>query len=132
MEKKGIVVNKKYYLHNACKLFGCVLFLLYFASCSNNIYFGNWLFEKGPTQNVDIEQWKRLKIGMTKMEVISLLGDSPSKHEFSVDSQERNENTNEYWEYGYKSSLLAGPHPKAYVVFFNREGTVLRIRGPEE
>lgn len=102
------------------------LFVLCCLQSCNNMYLGKSLFMEGPTTEINIEKWKSLKIGMTKEEVISLVGSPPFQK--IVDGA-----IYEFWEYEYHASLLSdGPHPKAYVIYFNKDGKVAKMREPAE
>lgn len=122
--KKTINLFKLWRLIYVIITIGCL------ASCSNNIYFGKGFFAPGQTSRIKTENWAKVKIGMTKKEVVDVLGDSPSKHVISVDSSKKKSNTLEFWEYEYRSSLLSEPHPKAYVIYFTKEDLVSKIREP--
>ena len=130
MERKETVVNKNIKLSKLWQLIFFITLISCLASCYNNIYFGKGFFEAGPTNKIKTENWEKLKIGMTKKEVIDLLGDSPSKHIISVHSPEKSSNAFEFWEYEYRSSPISIPHPKAYVVYFNQKGLVSKLREP--
>lgn len=122
MGLKGLVVNKRF--------FGSIIMLIFiiiFESCTNSNYLHNNFLE-GPTSNVNIENWRKIKIGMTKEQVIILIGNSPSQH--SIPNNNDSCASSVFWEYGYQS--LLGPHEKAYVVFFNSDGLVSALQEPND
>jgi hypothetical protein len=86
------------------------------------------------TKSVDTQAWTHLGIGMSREAVIALLGDAPYKRQSSSKSAGGGEAVRiEYWEYNYASGLGAStPHPKAYVVYFDRTGKVSGFRPPTE
>jgi hypothetical protein len=88
----------------------------------------------GATRCVDTQAWTQVSIGMSREAVIALLGDAPSKRQSSSKSAGEDEAVKiEYWEYNYASGLGASaPHPKAYVVCFDRTGKVSGFRPPTE
>jgi len=86
------------------------------------------------TRCVETQAWTHLRIGMSREAVIALLGDAPSKRQSSSKSAGEDEAVKiEYWEYNYASGVGASaPHPKAYVVYFDRTGKVSGFRPPTE
>ena len=88
----------------------------------------------GATTCVDTQAWTHLSIGMSREAVIALLGGAPSKRQSSSKSAGEDEAVKiEYWEYNYASGFGASaPHPKAYVVYFDRTGKVSGFRPPTE
>lgn len=92
------------------------------------------LRQGGATKRVDERAWTQLSIGMSREAVIALLGDAPYKRQSSSRSAGEEEAVQiEYWEYNYASGLGAtAPHPKAYVVYFDRTGKVSGSRPPTE
>jgi hypothetical protein len=93
------------------------------------------LFEEGPTKQVNLEGWAKLKEGMTREQVIDLLGDSSTKWgpgTFTIGDDEYA--TSERWEYNWTIgfSLFGGVHPKAYVVYFDENGHLASWREPLE
>ena len=86
------------------------------------------------TKSVDTQVWTHLSIWMSREAVIALLGDAPYKRQNSSKSAGDDKAVViEYWEYNYSSALGASaPHPKAYVVYFDRTGKVSGFRPPME
>jgi hypothetical protein len=85
---------------------------------------------------VDPQRWAQLKVGMTKEEVTKLLGDTSSqwKRAFSGQrAQPREElGQSEYWEWGFTYGFSQpGPHERAFVVYFDRDGKVSSFRAPQ-
>lgn len=94
-----------------------------------------------PMREVNEEGWERLEIGMTKEQVIELLGESPFQNtksrtnynEYTKDYEyiEKGVYKLDYWEYNYSYGLLSpSHHPKAYVVYFDENGKVSGFREP--
>jgi len=117
------------------KKYFCIKLLLVFAvsfvmmSCQIATIFT----QPHPATKVDPKKWVELRIGMTKDQVVSLLGDPPCQHKRRVENEEKNEIVSyEFWEYNFCSGALAGPDPKAYVIYFDVEGKVSYIREPTE
>ncbi|MBI2438194.1 MAG: outer membrane protein assembly factor BamE [Lentisphaerae bacterium] len=111
-------------------LFACLAGFIYF-----KYFFAIHLFEEGPTTKVTLSGWSKLEKGMTREQVISLLGDSSVKWgpgSFSIGGDEYK--TNERWEYNWTIgfSLFGQVHPKAYVVYFDDEDRLASWQEPEE
>ena len=93
------------------------------------------MMEPYALSTVDMQAWTGLTIGMTKEEVIALLGDPPAKNK-----EERNAEQNytdeeldrlEFWTWNYTYGLFVPvPHPKAYVVYFDQAGRISGFRAP--
>ena len=75
-------------------------------------------------------QWRKVSVGMTKAEVITLLG--PSQSHWGGDPITVNGRvfpSGEFWEYNWTNGIPAfGPSPKTYVVYFDANGRVVRWR----
>ena len=95
-------------------------------------YTGTNLFKPGPIKSVTPEAWARLRIGMSKEEVIRLFGNSPSKSgpaAWEICYQKTN--FPEFWEYNWSDGLdFISPSDKAYVVYFDSSNQVSRFRAP--
>ncbi len=91
--------------------------------------FAKGIFGPGKITAVNLDAWEKMRVGMTQEEVIKLLGDSPAKSKFTV-SGDSFSSTQHFWQYNYKSGILQGPHPRAYVVFFDSKGKVTSFRAP--
>ena len=89
------------------------------------------ILEPGKIQTVNVDGWKMMKVGLTKGEVIKLLGDSASKRQIDV-NDDGFSSTQQFWEYNYKSGVFQGPDSRAYVVYFNSEGVVTSFREPQD
>jgi outer membrane protein assembly factor BamE (lipoprotein component of BamABCDE complex) len=92
------------------------------------------MFREGPTKKVNLAGWQKLEVGMTKQQVISLLGDAASKRgPETTTMSDRVTYDPEYWEYNWTSGIpiLAHPHPKSYSVYFDKEGRLAGWREPE-
>lgn len=88
--------------------------------------------------------WNQVQVGMTKDQVGKLLGDSSVKvgpTEFKAQSGSDSlgellgawvfDLQYERWDYGEGGlDYILAPSPKAYVVYFDREGQVVKFRGP--
>ena len=95
------------------------------------------LFDEGPIKKVNLAGWEKLEQGMTKQQVIELLGDSerksgPSKVTFGEGEEKEEISIPERWEYNYTIgiSLFGGVHDKAYVVYFDKKGLLDYWREP--
>jgi hypothetical protein len=85
---------------------------------------------------VDTQLWAQIKVGMTKEQVQTLLGDAPSKSKCEYPSggkhPEEELSKTEFWEWGFTYGLLAPvPHEKAFVVYFDHDGRVSSFRAPQ-
>jgi len=80
------------------------------------------------TRGVEREAWKRVRVGMTKREVEALLGEAPCKR---TTTREHVANGQDWWEYGYASSIFApAPDNRSHVVYFDSDGRVASISEP--
>jgi len=79
-------------------------------------------FSEHALPSPDAKAWAQIQVGMTKQQVISLLGDSRSK--MMPAGKE------ESWEYGYTLGLIPLEAPQAYIVRFGPEGKVSSFRSP--
>jgi hypothetical protein len=70
----------------------------------------------------DAKGWERLKVGMTKPEVASLLGAAPIR--VGAEGKEG------FWAYGYMFTVPV-EHPSAYIVRFDGKGVVASFRIPD-
>ena len=76
----------------------------------------------GYVRNISEAAFKKIKVGMTKEQVESLLGTQTIEETFNGSSY--------FKEYGYVSGVNQnGPSPKAYVVWF-KDGKVEKKRKP--
>ncbi len=83
------------------------------------------IFDERPTKRVNLAGWRKLKVGMTKQQVISLLGDAASKTPpGSMTMDKEVISLPELWEYNWQSglNLFGNPHPKSYAVRFDKDG----------
>lgn len=86
--------------------------------------------------SVSEQGWQQMSVGMTKAQVMALLGDSAAKHDPATTTV--NGKTvaisKEYWEYnwtdGVSLAALLAPSDKAYVVYCGSDGTVTSFRRP--
>jgi len=119
-------------------LFLCIIIILGFigsyiflSSQIGHIVTGVFILP-GPATKIDLNRWEQLRVGMTKDQVIELIGDASSKHKVAVGHDKNNVSKkieqNEFWEYNSHSSLFGGPHPRAYVIYFDSEGKVSFFR----
>jgi len=84
---------------------------------------------------VDPNAWKQVRTGMTKPQVLALLGEAPRQMQGESSSvvAPRKAEPFEFWEYGYVSAFGAPvPHDRAYVVSFDHDGRVSSVREPIE
>jgi len=87
-------------------------------------------FSEGPIKAVDLRGWSSLQTGMTREAVQSLLGEAQSQSRVDkmlVDGKPVPYAA--YWEYNWRG--VFHPHPKAYVVYFDKEGKLISWREPE-
>ncbi len=90
------------------------------------------LFEPGPIKSVDPLAWQKLKIGMTKQEVIELLGKSDRKSgaaTLEVNGKHPTVNR-EFWLYNWSDGFDFFPNSKAYVIIFDENAKVKMFREP--
>jgi len=91
-------------------------------------------FEPRPIMGVQPEAWAKLQVGMTKQDVIALLGESPCKGGPSTTEIDgKKEITRpEFWAYTWSEGLdLFGPSDKAHAVYFDSDGKVSSFRAPK-
>jgi hypothetical protein len=90
----------------------------------------------GPIHSAPEEGWARLRIGMTRDEVIALLGRSESECGPVMTDMEPNPAvvvSPEFWEYSWTDGLPAqSPSDKAYVVEFDLQGRLSAFRKPKD
>jgi hypothetical protein len=113
--------------------------LIVVAALGGFIYFKYFftldLFKEGPTTEVNLAGWQKLEKGMTKPQVVNLLGDSSVKYGPGTYTLGGATNTTpETWEYNWTVgfSWLGEVHPKAYVVYFGDDGKLALWREPLE
>lgn len=91
------------------------------------------LFESHSLGEVAPEAWSQLKVGMTKQEVVGLLGESLGKSGPTRLKERGLALVPEHWEYGFGGGLSSfSPSPKSHVVYFGEDERVLSFRGPRE
>jgi len=86
-----------------------------------------------PAAAVNPDAWKQLHTGMTKQQVLALLGEAPRQMqgESSKVGAPKIIEPWEFWEYGYVSAFGAPiPHDRAYAVYFDQDGRVSSFREP--
>ncbi|MBU1853468.1 MAG: outer membrane protein assembly factor BamE [Candidatus Omnitrophica bacterium] len=92
------------------------------------------VFSPHSLPRVDLDAWGQLQKGMTKEDVIALLGDSHSKTSpvITAESNKTSSVDKEYWEYNWTDGLsgVFGPSLRAYVVYFDGQGKVVSFREP--
>jgi len=119
-------------------ILGGVALLVVFVSLAGLIYvrfFFEFNFGEGPAKRVNLAGWAKLEKGMTRKQVIHLLGDSHNKagaSTFTIGDDEFE--TSERWEYNWTVGipLFGEVHPKAYVVYFDVDGKLATWREPIE
>ncbi len=83
---------------------------------------------------VDDQAWQRLRIGMSKQEVVQLLGEAPRRvGPTSVVGGQPSaaETLPEFWEYGFVAAFgTPVPDARSYVVLFASDGRVTAFRKP--
>ncbi|MBI4219741.1 MAG: hypothetical protein HY682_06315 [Chloroflexi bacterium] len=96
------------------------------------------LFGPGPIRSVSPGAWARLRVGMTKDEVVFLLGDAevksgPGKTEVAGrPALMTPELWPEFWEYNWTDGFpIFSPSDKAFVVYFDSQGRVSSFREPK-
>ena len=89
-------------------------------------------FGPRPIPGVQPEAWAKLQVGMTKQEVIALLGEPPSRTgPGTTEADGKKEPTSiEFWQYTWWDGLFSGPSDKAHVLYFHPDGTLFLFRGP--
>jgi len=127
--------KRKTVLRIALALAAGVCLLLLSAFVYFKFFFKLDLLKEGPTAQVKVEGWPKLQTGMSKDEVASLLG--PSSCKTKVESNDKDGKasiTMDFWEYNWTGglSLIASAHPKAYVVYFDKDGKLSSWREPLE
>ena len=80
---------------------------------------------------VDPETWAQLAVGMTKEEVVSLIGDTRSLSRVSNSEGMESETWQYQWSDGLLPELVAGASRRAYLVTFGADGKVVSLRVPE-
>jgi hypothetical protein len=93
------------------------------------------MMQPHPVAPVKPGTWSHLRVGMTKQEVSELLGEAPSRSQGQLDlaSPPGSVEALDFWEYGHASAMLAPfPDDRAHVVYFGRDGRVLKFRAPAE
>jgi len=99
-----------------------------------HFFFKLHLFEPGPIMGVQPEAWAKLQVGMTKQDVIALLGESPRKFgPTTTETDGKKEITMpEFWAYTWSEGLdIFGPSDKAHAVYFDSDGKVSSFRAPK-
>ena len=92
------------------------------------------LFKPGPIMSVQPEAWAKLQVGMTKQDVIALLGESQRRVSTgTTEIDGKKEITRpEFWAYTWTEGLdLFGPSDKAHAVYFDSDGKVSSFRAPK-
>jgi len=122
----------------------CLLLVVGYFWCANN-ELRNQIGKKivdgmltREVQKVNLEAWRSLKVGLSRQEVIALLGDAPCKKRMAPDSKlpftsEELKNW-DVWQYDFCSPLISGidgAASRAYVVMFNSDGKVSSFKEPE-
>jgi len=105
---------------------------IYFQIVKHNV--SSWLFEPRPIMGVQPEAWAKLQVGMTKQDVIALLGESPHRvGPGTTETDGKKEiTTPEFWAYTWTEGLdLFGPSDKAHAVYFDSDGKVSSFRAPK-
>ena len=88
------------------------------------------LLKPHPIRSVDAAAWSKLTLGMTKDEVVSIIGESSDiSRRTTPDGSET-----ETWQYGWSDGmlpeLLKEPSPRAYLVTFDSEERVASLTEP--
>lgn len=92
------------------------------------------IFKPGPIKGVQPEAWAKLQVGMTKQDVIALLGESPHKvGPGTTETDGKKEIVmSEFWAYTWSEGLdIFGPSDKAHAVYFDSDGKVSSFRAPK-
>ena len=92
------------------------------------------LFKPGPIMGVQPETWAKLQVGMTKQDVIALLGESQRRVSTgTTEIDGKKEITRpEFWAYTWTEGLdLFGPSDKAHAIYFDSDGKVSTFRAPK-
>ncbi len=99
-----------------------------------HFFFKLHLFEPGPIMGVQPEAWAKLQVGMTKQDVIALLGESQRKiGPTTTETDGKKEIVMpEFWAYTWSEGLdIFGPSDKAHAVYFDSDGKVSSFRAPK-
>ena len=113
----------------SAKLLIISLFLSSLLSCYNFEFLG-----EGPIKNVNLGGWEHLQKGMTKKEVIQLIGDSHSKIGPRVlETKETQYKSLEYWEYGWSKGIqdMGSVSDKSYIIYFDQNEQLLSWKAPK-
>lgn len=78
---------------------------------------------------VDLSAWRKLKIGMTKKEVESLIGEAESISNYITEDGSETETWQYGWSEGMLPELLDKPSDRAYLVTF-ADGKLISLREP--
>jgi hypothetical protein len=81
------------------------------------------------------DAWRQVRTGMSKAEVVALLGDAPGQARYEPAGAAGPEpaQPSERWEYGWVSAFGAPiPDSRAYVVWFGPDAKVSSLRGPTQ
>ena len=92
------------------------------------------LFKPGPIMGVQPEAWAKLQVGMTKQDVIALLGESPCQVGLGTRETDGKKEimTPEFWAYTWTEGMdIFGPSDKAHAVYFDSDGKVSSFRAPK-
>ena len=103
------------------------------------ITFVDWsltaVFEGVSGREVDATAWSQLQIGMTKDQVHGIMGEPDDKWEVLSPSARHRGN---WWQYGWISArptdeyMVGLPAGKAYVVFFDDNNNVEKLKPPRK
>lgn len=89
----------------------------------------------GPASKPDPKAWQRIHIGLSREEVMAILGQPATKTKSNSPdgTGTRSNSSHEWWEYGYSSPIGTGAvDPRAYALFFDGTGHVTSFQEPSE
>jgi outer membrane protein assembly factor BamE (lipoprotein component of BamABCDE complex) len=92
------------------------------------------IFNPGPIMGVQPEAWAKLQVGMTKQDVIALLGESQRQVGPTTTETDGKKEIMmpEFWAYTWTEGLdLFVPSDKAHAVYFDSDGKVSSFRAPK-
>ena len=97
--------------------------------------FRDALMKGGSAPKPDPKAWQRIRVGLSREEVLAILGQPAikTKPNSPATAAPGSNSSHEWWEYGYSSPVGAGAvDPRAYALFFDDTGHVTSFQEPSE
>lgn len=97
--------------------------------------FADALMKGGPAPKPDPKAWQRIRVGLSREEVLAILGQPATKMKQNppADAAVPPSALLEWWEYGYSSPIgTDAVDPRAYALFFDESGRVKSFQEPSE